>query len=138
MLGSHLLKSWSTTQKSVALSSGEAELIALVKCSTEVIGMLQMIHEWGGSYLGEMYVDSTAALGVVGRRGCGRMRHVRVGNLWLQEMREEGELKFEKILDTDNPADLMTRLVTPALRRKHCEALSLESQAGRAHESLNI
>ena len=29
MVGSHLLKSWSTTQKSVALSSGEAELIAL-------------------------------------------------------------------------------------------------------------
>ena len=110
MLGSHLLKSQSTTQKSVTLSSGKAELIALVKCSTEVIGMLQMMQDWGESYFGEMYVDSTAALGVVGRRGCGRMRHVRVGNLWLQEMREEGELKFEKVLGNKNPADLMNKL----------------------------
>ena len=138
MLGSHLLKSWSTTQKSVALSSGEAEPIALVKCSTEVIGMLQMMQDWGQSYFGEMYVDSTAALGVVGRRGCGRMRHVRVGNLWLQEMREEGELKFEKVLGSENPADLMTKLVTPAFRRRHCEALGLESKDGRANESLQI
>ena len=98
MIGSHLLKSWSTTQKSIALSSGEAELIALVKCSTEVIGLLQMLTDWGETCAGELFVDSTAALGVVGRRGCGRMRHVRVGDLWLQEKREEGELKFQKIL----------------------------------------
>ena len=38
MLGSHWIKSWSSTQKFVALSSGEAELIAVVKMSTELIG----------------------------------------------------------------------------------------------------
>ncbi|MDA8582757.1 reverse transcriptase domain-containing protein [bacterium] len=138
MAGSHLLKSWSTTQKSIALSSGEAELIALVKCSTEIIGMLQMLQDWGEMCEGELFVDSTAALGVVGRRGCGRMRHVRVGNLWLQERREEGDLKFEKILGTENPADLMTKLVAPTLRRKHCEKMGLESKDGRANESLNL
>ena len=65
-------------------------------------------------------------------------QHVRVGNLWLQEMREEGELKFEKVLGTENPADLMTKLVTPALRRKHCDMMGLETKEGRAHMSLHI
>ena len=43
--GSHCLKTWSSTQKSVALSSGEAELIAAVKSSTEVIGILQLAKD---------------------------------------------------------------------------------------------
>ena len=53
-------------------------------------------------------------------------------------MREEGELKFEKVLGSENPADLMTKLVTPVVRRRHCEALGLESKDGRANESLQI
>ena len=42
MRGKHHLKSWSVTQKRVTLSSADAELVALVKASTETIGVLQM------------------------------------------------------------------------------------------------
>ena len=45
--GSHYIRSWSSTQKCVTLSSGEAELIALVKTSSEVIGIIQMAADWG-------------------------------------------------------------------------------------------
>ena len=138
MRGSHTLKSWSTTQKAVSLSSGEAELIALVKASSEVIGFLQMLRDWGIEGDGHIYVDSTAALGVVGRRGCGKMRHVRVGHLWVQEMRETGELRYEKIKGTANPADLMTKLVNPSLREQHMQRMSLQKKAGRAEESLQV
>eukprot|EP00973_Karenia_brevis_P055849 7766938-Karenia_brevis.AAC.1 len=64
MRGSHCLKTWSSTQKSVALSSGEAELIAAVKTSTEVIGMLQLMEDWGDSNKGKVYIDSSAAIGM--------------------------------------------------------------------------
>ena len=47
MKGSHMLKSWSSTQKSITLSSGEAGLIALVKTCTEVIGITQSMNDWG-------------------------------------------------------------------------------------------
>ena len=79
----------------LALSSGEAELFADFKTSTEVIGLLQMAKDWGLDLSGDIYVDSTAALGVVSRRGCGRMRHVRVGSLWIQEKKECGELHLK-------------------------------------------
>ncbi|MDA8583689.1 reverse transcriptase domain-containing protein [bacterium] len=132
MRGAHLLKSWSITQKAVSLSSGEAELIVMVKASTEVLGLFQMMKEWGIAAEGSVYVDSSAALGVVGRRGCGKLRHVRVGNLWVQEKRENGELKYQKIAGSVNPADLMTKLVTACLRQRHVTTMGLDLREGRA------
>ena len=38
---------------------------------------------------GEVYVDSSAALAVVGRKGNGKLRHIRVGHLWVQQVAED-------------------------------------------------
>ena len=78
MRGGHLLKSWSSTQKSVTLSSAEAELMAAVKASTETIGMIQMAAEWDLELSGSIYVGSSAALALVERKGNGNLRHVRI------------------------------------------------------------
>ena len=66
--GDHHLKSWSVTQKRVTLSSAEAELGALIKTSTETIGILQMAEGLGRSTNAEVMVDSSAALSVVSRK----------------------------------------------------------------------
>ena len=71
MIGSHMVKSWSATQKNITLSSAEAELIAAVKMSTELIGLTQLLEDWGAVTKGTVHVDSTAAIGVVSRRGSG-------------------------------------------------------------------
>ncbi len=90
MRGKHMIKSWSSTQKSITLSSAEAELVAAVKTCTEVLGVTQMAQDWGMEMEGRIYVDSSAAIGIVHRRGNGKMRHVKVGTLWIQEKVEEG------------------------------------------------
>ena len=97
MLGRHMIKSWSSTQTAIALSSGEAELTAVVKSSSETIGITQLAYDWGLKLEGEIYVDSTAALGAVARKGAGKLRHVRVGQLWIQEKSETGELRYRKV-----------------------------------------
>ena len=56
MLGGHCLKSWSSTQKSITLSSGEAELVAAVKMCTEVIGITQLARDWGVELEGYMSI----------------------------------------------------------------------------------
>ena len=71
MRGEHHVKSWSVTQKRVTLSSAEAELGALVKTTTEAIGILQMAEGLGRETTAEVLVDSSAALAVVHRKGCG-------------------------------------------------------------------
>ena len=72
MRGGHHLKSWSATQRSVTLSSAEAELAACIKASLETIGILQLIDGYGIKLQGEIFVDSSAALSVVVRAGVGR------------------------------------------------------------------
>ena len=97
MRGFHHLKSWSSTQKKITLSSGEAELAACVKTSAEAIGMTQLTAGLGRELEAEIYVDSSAALSVVSRKGNGKLRHIRVGQLWVQQMAEDEVLTYKKV-----------------------------------------
>ena len=120
MRGSHCLRTYSVTQKFVTLSSGEAELMALVKATSEAIGMTQLAQGWGLSMIGSVLVDSSAALAVTARKGNGKLRHVRIGHLWVQELAERDEVRFAKVRGTENPADLLTKHLTG----KRIQALS--------------
>ena len=59
---------------------------------------------------GNIFADSSAALGIAKRRA-GKMRHVKIGTLWIQETNETGELQHTKVQGDSNPADLMTKNV---------------------------
>ena len=107
--GKHCLRTYSVTQKFVTLSSGEAELMALVKATTEAIGLTQLAEGWGLSLRARVLVDSSAALAVTNRKGNGKLRHVRIGHLWVQELAEREEVDFVKVRGTHNPADLLTK-----------------------------
>ena len=50
MRGRHCIKTWATTQRNIILSSGEAELVAAVKTSGEMIGLIQLAKasRWKG------------------------------------------------------------------------------------------
>ena len=138
MKGSHMLKSWSSTQKSITLSSGEAELIAAVKTCTEVIGITQLARDWGEEWQGEILVDSSAAIGIVHRKGNGKLRHVRVGMLWIQEQVEEGEIKVKKVKGDDNPADLFTKNLAEAKVAKFMDMIGELYVEGRAEAGLKL
>ena len=45
MIGCHFIKGWSITQSNVTTRSAEAELIALVKCSAELLGIRSMLRD---------------------------------------------------------------------------------------------
>ena len=124
MIGRHCLKIWSSTQKNITLSSAEAELVAAVKMSTELIGMLQLAADWNITMPGRVLVDSTAALGVVKRHGNGRLRHIRVGMHWVQQKQEAGELAHRKVPGQDNPGDLMTKHLADAVISRHMSAFA--------------
>ena len=138
MRGTHYIKSWSSTQKNITLSSGEAELVAAVKTSCGLIGVLQMAQEWGMKHEGSVWVDRSAALGMVKRQGNGKMRHVKIGQLWVQEREESGELAYHKVAGEGNPADAMTKNLAEAVLRKHCEAMGMVQMNGRAKEGLEL
>ena len=109
MLGQHCMRAWASTQTTVALSSAEAELVALVRASTEALGFSQLCSEFRVPVEVQVFADASAALAVAARKGCGRMRHLRLGDLWIQEKARSGEVAFYKVSGERNPADLMTK-----------------------------
>ena len=141
MRGSHCLKGFSVTQKRVTLSSAEAELGAAVKVAAETIGIEQLASGMGLQSSGSssrIYVDSSAALGVVGRKGNGRLLHVRVGQLWIQQLAEEEELKFKKVAGVQNPADLCTKYLPGTKILDLLRRIGLRWAVGRAQSSLTV
>ena len=63
--------------------------------------------------------DSSAAKSFVSRRGLGRMRHLEIRDLWLQKEVAEGKVVVFKTPGLDNPADLMTKVLSaPDIQRK--------------------
>ena len=92
MLGSHVIKHWATTQHTFALSSGESEYYALVKSASQSIGLQSMQNDINISHLGiEIKTDASAAIGIASRRGLGRVRHIEVAQLWIQEKVAQGK-----------------------------------------------
>ena len=76
MLGKHMVKSWSSTQANVSLSSGEAEYYGLVKGSSVAIGVKTMHKEMGIDLRIRVSTDASAAKGIASRHGLGKIRHV--------------------------------------------------------------
>ena len=72
-----MLTFWSVNQPLIALSSGEAELIAMVKASSETIEVVLLLRDWGKDTTGELFVDSSAALGILSRKSYERMREIK-------------------------------------------------------------
>ena len=58
------VKTWSKTQDRIALSSGEAELGAMVKASTESIGFRSMLEDFGIDAAIAVHGDAAAAIGI--------------------------------------------------------------------------
>ena len=67
MIGGHFPKGCSRTPNHVTLSSAVAELIALVKCSAELLGVRSAMSDFGVERNGVVYADSFA---IVSRNGC--------------------------------------------------------------------
>ena len=89
-VGSHLVKSGQPTQKNITLSSAEAELVAAVRTCSEALGLAQLAYDWGMPMTAKIFVYSSAAIGVASRKGSGKLRHVRVGDLWIPGARGGG------------------------------------------------
>ena len=137
-MGNHLIKSWSATQKNIPLSSDEAELVAAVRTSTEALGLVQLAYDWGLLLSARIFVDSSAAIGIANRKGNGRMRHVRVGDLWIQELVEEEELDLRKVNGKENMADAFTKHLTQNVMEEHLQRMSTEFRGGRAATGLEV
>jgi hypothetical protein len=117
--GAHLIGHWSKTQVGIALSSCEAELNSALKMGTELIGLKHTLSEWGVQINLRLHADSSPLKGLLERRGTGKIKHLEMKQLWLQEKVRAGEIEFLKVPRKDNSSDALTHHWTRAEGADH-------------------
>ena len=126
-----MVKSWSKTQSTIALSSGEAELAAVVKGATEAFGLQAILEDFGIPVNLHLRSDATAAIGMVKREGLGKVRRLATADLWMQQKVRLGHIKFSKVLGKDNPSDMMTKGLEGPEINKHLQTIMAVKASGR-------
>ena len=109
MLGAHMLKSWSSTQPTVSLSSAEAEFYGVVKASGLALGQQSIMRDLGLDLPVRVWTDSSAAMGICARQGLGKVRHIATHTLWVQEKVRSRAIELRKVRGEVNPADVFTK-----------------------------
>ena len=133
MIGKHCIRTWSSTQPSVTLSSGEAEFYGRVKAAGAGLGHQSLMKDVGLELPVCVWTDSSAALGIASRSGLGKLRHLETHTLWVQEKVRTKAISVKKVRGEVNPADLFTKHL-PSKDKVH-QLLALfgcEYRSGRA------
>ena len=133
MHGDHVIKTWSSNQSVIALSSGEAEYYALVKGASVGLGIKALSSDLGVTYESPIDVksDASAAIGIANRVGVGKVRHIEVNQLWLQEKVAKGVINIIKVGTDDNLADALTKAVSAESMMKHLTGIGAMICGGR-------
>ena len=131
MFGKHCVKTHSHTQDAIALSSGESEFYGIVKAATQGLGAKGLFEDLGVTVEVQVNTDSNAAKSIASRRGAGKVRHIEVRELWVQDRVARGDLILRKVKGEDNLADILTKHVGRSILDKHLRTIGYERTEGR-------
>ena len=106
-----LIHTLTRTQKAVALSSCEAEYVAMTTGTSEGVFLKNCIEFLTGKRCRIMLrCDLSSARAFCYRQGVGRVRHISCGLLWLQDLVQQGDLDVKPVNTWRNTADLSTKV----------------------------
>ena len=128
-----MIKSWATNQSVIALSSGEAEYYAIVKAATNAIGVQSICNDMGISHGGAIRIctDASAAIGIASCIGVGKVRHIEVTQLWVQDRIAKKELELVKVGAGENLADALTKAVNADSIAQHISGINAQVRGDR-------
>ena len=142
--GDHTIRTASSVQSTISLSSGESEYYAAVKGAAFLLSVLALMEDWNMKPKGMLkskmdpkgvlMSDSSAARSYASRKGLGRQRPVQTRFLWLQERICGQDLAIKKVDTKDNLADVLTKSLTTAEQDKHLWSIGLVFPAGKSRK----
>ncbi|KAK9050872.1 hypothetical protein SSX86_030160 [Deinandra increscens subsp. villosa] len=107
--------SWmSRLQKSVALSTTEAEYMAVAEAAKELIWLKNFLDELGKKQTDcSLFCDNQSAIHLAKNPVFhGKTKHIQLRYHFVRDLISEDVLKLNKIKGTKNPADMLTKVVT--------------------------
>ena len=123
MLGGHTLKAYTRKQKAIAKSSAEAELYAAALGASAAKGVQSMMCDWGFAVKPVLNIDAKATEHILHRQGIGKLKHIDVAYLWVQDGIRSQRLRVHRVRSEENVADLGTKPLSKAVIAKRCFAL---------------
>lgn len=133
MLGKHVIKVWSSTQASLALSSGETEYYRVERGTGVGLGQQALGQDAGFRLPVRVWKDSSAAMGTASRQGLGKLRRLECHSLCFQQRLRNKEFELRKFDGTKNTADLFTKHMDSAEKlSKLIKMRGCEFRVGRA------
>ena len=93
--------------------------------------MKASMEEWGIKADLVVKSDAVAAIGMVKRQGLGRIRHLAVADLWIQQKAKNGEVHYKKLEGSKNVSDILTKPVESEVLDRHMAAMGFEFRSGR-------
>ena len=79
----------------------------------------------------EIFSDATAAIGIARRKGLGKIRHLDVSDLWIQDKIRTRAITLSKVLGTENMADVLTKYVDRKTMDAALKRMNLRRMSGR-------
>ena len=120
------------TQTVQALSSGKAEFLASTKAASAVLGLRAVRLDLGIDIrLIILGSESSAAGGILGRIGLGKIRHLDTSLLWVRNYVRQKLVRPKKLDGKFNPADLDTKELNAVEMWKRLKMLNFEKRDGR-------
>ncbi|KAK3027346.1 hypothetical protein RJ639_041587 [Escallonia herrerae] len=96
-----------------ALSTIDAEYVATIEASKEIIWLQRLLTELGyGQVDCKLWTDSQSAIHLAKNSAFhSRTKHIQLRYHFLRSLLEDGQLNLEKIEGNKNPADMLTKVV---------------------------
>ena len=110
----------------MALSSAEGELNVLCKGAQEELAAKHLFEEICQPRPLVLKTDASAANGVVHRQGAGKVKHLTIQQLWVQEREGCTDLSIQKIPRLLNWSDLLTHHCSAPDLQRHLARLSVQ------------
>ena len=95
--------------------------------------MKGLLEDMGVTLGIEIRTDASAAKGIAGRKGLGKVRHMRAQQLWIQDAVREGRIRITKVDTKSNIADIFTKALEPATLEALLKQTATETDSTR-HE----
>ena len=123
MLGKHTLKAYTHKQRIIAKSRAEAELYAAALEASEAKGVQSMMFDLGFEMKPVLVIDAKATEHILHRQGIGKLKHIDVAYLWVQDEIRSQRIQVRRIRSEENVADLGTKPLSRSVIAKHCLTL---------------
>ena len=122
----------------LALSSGESELAAVVRAATEGLGLQSVPSDFDLCGHAAIKSDATAAIGMVHRLGRGKVRHLGVGDLWIQHHVRSWKIHVSKMSGLEDPSDAQTKYLGPEPLQRITKACTWVPVDGEVYSTTKV